>query len=129
MKGFLIVALLGLLAWSNRDRIPLEYQFWRHAETLITIQNNSDQDIKDVVVIVWSTPHELGSIPKGKVEDLRLLRIRDSTEVVVRFRYGAELIERHAGTLTEDTGYRMAVTVYYAGVVMAQIGNPGQTLP
>lgn len=129
MKGLIIIVLLGLLVWSNRERIPLEYQFWRHAETLITIQNNSDRDIKDVVVIVWSTPHELGTIPKGRFQDLRLLRIRDSTEVVVRFRYGMELIERHAGTLTEETGYRMAISVYYAGVVMAQIGSPEPALP
>jgi hypothetical protein len=129
MRGFVIIVLLGLLVWSNRDRIPLEYQFWRHAETVITIKNNSDQDIKDVVVIIWSTPHQLGSIPKGKSEDLTLLRMRDSTEVVVRFRYGTELIERHAGTLTEETGYRMAISVYYAGVVMAQIGGPEPGLP
>ena len=126
MKFFAIAALLGLLAWSNRDLVPLDYQFWKKAEMVITVQNNSDQDIQNVGVVVESTPHPLGTIPKGKSQILKLRRGSDVTDVVVRFVYGPETIERHAGTLTEKTGYRMLVGVNFAGVVTSQVGSPGQ---
>ena len=125
MKAFVIVALLGLLAWTNRDLIPLDYQFWKKSETMIKVQNNSDQDIQNVGVVVWSTEHPLGTIPKGKSKDLKLRGSADTTEVVVRFGYGPETIERHAGTLTEKTGYRIVIAVNFAGVVTSQIGSSG----
>jgi hypothetical protein len=126
MKVFVVAALLGLLAWSNRDLIPLDYQFWKKSEMVITVQNNSDQDIQNVGVMVESAPHPLGTIPKGKSQILKLRRGLDVTEVMVRFAYGPESIERHAGTLTEKTGYRMIISVNFAGVVTSQIGSPGQ---
>jgi hypothetical protein len=126
MKVFAIAALLGLLAWTNRDLIPLDYQFWKKAEMVITVQNNSDQDIQNVGVVVESTPHPLGTISKGKSQVLKLRRGSEVSDVVVRFGYGPETIERHAGTLTEKTGYRMLVGVNFAGVVTSQIGSPGQ---
>ena len=126
MKVFVIAALLGLLAWSNRDLIPLDYQFWKKSEMVITVQNNSDQDIQNVGVVVESTPHLLGTIPKGKTQVLKLRRGSDVTDVLVRFVYGPETIERHAGTLNEKTGYRMLIGVNFAGVVTSQIGSPGQ---
>jgi hypothetical protein len=126
MKGFVITALFALLAWSNLDLFPLEYQFWRRAETNIMVQNNSDQDIQGVVAVVWSLPHPLGMIPKGKSRDFKARRAGDETEVLVRFRYGSEAIERRVGTLTPLTGYRMVVTLNYAGIVTAQVGPPGQ---
>lgn len=126
MKAFVIIALLGVLAWTNRDLIPLDYQFWKKSETMIKVQNNSDQDIQNVSVVVWSAAHPLGTIPKGKSKDLKLRGSADTTEVVVRFGYGPETIERHAGTLTEKTGYRIVIAVNFAGVVTSQIGSPGQ---
>lgn len=126
MKAFVILALLGLLAWTNRDLIPLDYQFWKKSETMIMVQNNSDQDIHNVGVMVWSTTHPMGTIPKGKSQELKLRGTGDTTEVMVRFGYGPETIERHAGTLTQKTGYRIIIGVNYAGVVTSQIGSPGQ---
>src|SRR5438105_409046 len=126
MKALAIAALLGLLAWSNRDLIPLDYQFWKKSEMVITVQNNSDQDIQNVGVVVESTPHLLGTIPKGKTQVLKLRRGSDVTDVMVRFVYGPETIERNAGTLTQKTGYRIIVGVNFAGVVTSQIVSPGE---
>jgi hypothetical protein len=126
MKVFAIAALLGLLAWSNRDLIPLDYQFWKKSEMVITVQNNSDQDIQNVGVVVGSNPHPLGTIPKGKSQVLKLRRGSDVVDVVVSFAYRSEPYEQHAGTLTEKTGYRMLVGVNFAGVVTSQIGSLGQ---
>jgi hypothetical protein len=125
MKFFAIAALLGLLAWSNRDQIPLDYQFWKKAEMVITVQNNSDQDIQNVGVVVESIPHPLGTIPKGKSQVLKLRRGSEVTDVVVRFAYRSETFEHHAGTLTDKTGYRMIVGVNFAGVVTSQVVSPG----
>lgn len=122
----LLYVLLVLFAWSNRDRIPPEYQFWRNNQTWVKVQNNSDQDLKEVAVVVWGSPHQLGTIKKGTSQTLKSYRRHEIAEVVVRFRYGNELIERHAGTLGEDDNYRMLITVNYAGVVVAQ---PGSDLP
>ena len=126
MKALAIAALLGLLAWSNRDLIPLDYQFWKKSDSVVTVQNNSDQDIQNVGVVVWSTSHPLGTIPKGKSQILKLRRGSDMTDVVVRFGYGPETIERLAGTLSEKTGYRMIIGVNFAGVVTSQMASPGQ---
>ena len=59
MKEYLLVLLVLLFAWSNRDRVPAEYQFWRHNDTYVKVVNNSDQDLTDVKVVVWSAPHLL----------------------------------------------------------------------
>jgi hypothetical protein len=126
MKSLLILAVLGLLAWTNRDLVSPEYQFWKKAETMIVVQNNSDRDIQNVGVIIWSEPHLLGTIPKGKSREFKMRRPADTTEVVVRFGYGGETIEHHAGTLTGQTGYRMVIGVNYAGIVSAQVGPSGQ---
>lgn len=122
-KEILLYLLLALFAWSNRDRLPPEYQFWRHNETSVKVMNNSDQDLTDVAVVVWSTSHKIGTIKKGVSYELTPRRQRDLSEVVVRFRYGNELIERYAGTLDEDDKYRMVITVNYAGVVVVQVGS------
>lgn len=126
MKAIVITALIGLLAWSNLDLIPLDYQFWKKSETTIVLQNNSDQDIQSVVVIVWSMPHPIGMIPKGKSREFKARRSGEETDVLVRFRYGSETMDRHVGMLTPLTGYRMVVTLNYAGIVTALIGAPGQ---
>lgn len=127
----LLYVLLALFAWSNRDRIPPEYQFWHHNQTSITVQNSSDQDLREVSLVVWGTAHQLGVIKKGASQELKTHRQRDITEVVIRFRYGNELIDRYAGSLDEDDQYRMRITVGYAGVVVAQEGSdmPGASAP
>lgn len=126
MKFFVITALLGLLAWSNLDLIPLDYQFWKKSETTIVLQNNSDQDVQNVVVVVWSLPHQIGIIPKGKSREFKARRSGEETDVLVRFRYGSDVIDRNVGMLTPLTGYRMVLTLNYAGIVTAQIGAAGQ---
>src|SRR5205809_6768737 len=105
MKVFAIAALLGLLAWSNRDLIPLDYQFWKKSDAVGTVQNNSDQDIQNVGVVVWSTPHPRGTMPKGESQILKVRRAADMTDVSLRFVCCPETIEGHEGTLSEDKGY------------------------
>ena len=122
-KEYLMIVLFLLFVWSNRDRIPPEYQFWRNNQTWVKVQNNSDQDLADVVVTVWAAPHKLGTIKKGKFQEVKSYRKHDVTEVVVRFRYGNEQIERHVGTLDEYEKYQMLITVNFAGVVVAQGGS------
>ena len=129
MKSFLVIAVLGFLVWSNRDQIPSDYQFWSKADTIVVVQNNSDRDIKDVGVVIWSVPHAMGTIPKGKSMEFKTRRSADKTDVVVRFGYGNETLERPAGTLTEQTGYRILIGVNFAGIVTAQVGPPGQEIP
>ena len=119
----LLYVLLVLFAWSNRDRIPPEYQFWKHNQTSITVVNSSDQDLQDVSLMVWGTAHKLGAIKKGASQELKTHRQHDMTEVVIKFRYGHEMIDRHAGTLDEDDKYLMRITVSYAGVVVVQEGS------
>jgi protoheme ferro-lyase len=127
MKTFLIVVLLGVVVWSNRDRIPVQYQFWS-PETIVTVQNNSDQEIKDVALVLWSKPRFLGVIPKGRKEELKLRRERETTDVLIRFHYGTETIERYVGTLNESSGYRMLIAVNYAGVITSQTGTAAQEM-
>jgi hypothetical protein len=121
MRNVLILLLIGVLAWTNRDRIPTDYQFWKKPETLVTVQNNSDQEVKDVVVHAWSQPYPLGAIPKGTNKNIRRVRPRDATDVVIRFHYGSEMIERHAGTLADTSGQRLVISLNYAGVVTSQV--------
>lgn len=119
----LLYVLVALFAWSNRDRIPPEYQFWRNNQSSVIVLNGSDQDIKEVSLTIWGAPHPMGTIKKGASQELRTHRRHDMTEVVIRFRYGNELIDRHAGTLDEDDKYQMRITVGYAGVVAVQEGS------
>lgn len=123
MKEALLILLVVLFAWSNKDQlIPIEYQFWKQTQTWVRVQNDSDQDISDVVLRVWSKPHNLGSIPRGQFKDVRVRRHRDITEVVIGFKYVNDFIERHAGTLDEDANYQMTISVNFAGVVTARAG-------
>ena len=126
IKGIVIVVLLGVLVWTNRDQIPTEYQFWKKAETVIVVRNNADRDINDVVVVVWSKEHPLGTIPKGQAREIKAFREGDATEVVLKLRYGSEGIERHVARLTSETGYRLVLAVNFAGVITVQLGQDGQ---
>jgi hypothetical protein len=129
LKGALVAALLVLLVWMNRDQIPAEFQFWSKKETVITVRNNSDRAINDVVLVVWSKEHPLGTIPKGTSRDVKTPRPRDTTEVVLKFRYGPELIDHHVVTLSDQTGYQLTAAVNYAGVVTTQMGTAGSEMP
>ncbi len=122
-KEYLIFALFALLVWASLDNIPPQYQFWRQNDTQIKVENNSDQDVSNVSVVVWSVPHNLGTIGKGNAQELKIGRKRDVTDVVIRFRYGNEMIERYAGTLDEAAKYRMLITINYAGVVVVRAGS------
>jgi len=118
----LLFLLLVLFVWSNRNRVPPEYQFWRNNQTWVKVQNSSDRDLTEESVVVWGVPHKLGTIKKGAAQEVKAVRRHEITEVVVRFRYDNELIERHAGTLDEDDEYKMLITVNYAGVVTVLTG-------
>ena len=122
-KEYLIFALFALFVWASRDNIPAEYQFWRQNDTQIKVENNSDQDVSNVSVVVWSVPHNLGTIGKGSAQELKIGRKRDITDVVIRFRYGNEMIERYAGPLDEEAKYRMLIIINYAGVVAVRAGS------
>jgi protoheme ferro-lyase len=122
-KEYLLLAMFALFVWASRDKIPAEYQFWKKYNTDITVQNNSGQDLTDVVVVVWSDSHPLGTIKKDKSKRLKVRRVRDHTDVFVRFKYGTESIERLAGTLDEESDYSMTVLVNFAGVVTSQVGS------
>ena len=120
---YLILALFVLFVWAVRDQVPPQLQFWKKYETNITVQNHSDKDLSGVTVVVWSTPHYLGTLLKGQNKNLDVPRLRDVTDVIIRFKYGEETVERLVGTLDEDTDYNMNMQVNYAGVVTAQIGT------
>ena len=122
-KEYLILAVFVLFVWAVRDKLPPQFQFWKKYETNITVQNHSDKDLSGVTVFVWSTPHHLGTLTKGQTKNLNTPRLRDTTDVIIRFKYGSEPVERLAGTLDEDTDYRMNIQVNFAGVVTAQIGT------
>lgn len=122
-KEYLIFALFALFVWSSLNNIPAEYQFWKQNATQIRVENNSDQDVSNVSVVVWSVPYTLGTIRKGNAQELKIGRKRDVTDVVLRFRYGNEMIERFAGTLDEENQYRMLLTISYAGVVIVREGS------
>jgi hypothetical protein len=122
-KEYLILALFALFVWSSKDKIPAEFQFWKQNATQIKVENNSDQDVSNVSVVVWSVPHTLGTIRKGNAQELKIGRKRDVTDVVIRFRYGNEMVERFAGTLDEENQYRMLITISYAGVVFVRAGS------
>lgn len=125
-KEYLVLALFVLFVWASRDKIPAQYRFWENTDTQVVVQNNSGQDLTDVSVVVWSVSHSLGTIKKDKTKSINVPRLRDVTEVVIRFKYGSENVERHAGTLDEDSEYRMHIMVNFAGVVTTQTGAASQ---
>jgi hypothetical protein len=120
---YLLVALFVLFVWASRDKLSPQFQFWKKYATNITVQNHSDKDLSGVTVVVWSTPHHLGTITKGQTKTLDVLRLRDITDVIIKFMYGSEALERLVGTLDEDTDYTMNIRVHFAGVVTAQVGT------
>jgi hypothetical protein len=123
-KNYLLIILLVLFAWSNRDRLPTEYQFWKHNQAWIKVQNNSDKDIRNVSVAVWSFQHQLGTIKQGMTQELMIARRREGSPVSIRFRYGSEELERHAGMLDEDNQYQMVISVNFSGIVNARQVTP-----
>ncbi|HZC68388.1 MAG TPA: hypothetical protein VE201_07220 [Nitrospirales bacterium] len=122
-KEYLIFALVVLFVWASRNNIPPRFQFWKTTSTMITVQNNSGQDLSDVTLVVWSEPHSLGNIRKDRARSLNTPRLRDTTDVIIKFKYGAEPVERLAGTLNEGSNYKMSIQVNFAGVVTAQAGT------
>jgi len=120
---YLLVALFVLFVWASRDRIPPQLQFWKKFDVNITVQNLSDKDLSGVSVVVFSSPHPLGTLLKGQNKNLFVARLRDVTDIIIRFKYGEEFVERLVGTLDEDTDYNMNIQVNYAGVVTAHIGT------
>ena len=101
-KEYLIYALIALFLWFARDNIPTQFQFWKDNNTVISVQNNSGQDLSDVAVVVWSTPHSLGTIKKDTAKSFNTSRLRDTTDVFIKFKYGSETVGRLAGTLDEE---------------------------
>ena len=122
-KEYLIFALFALFVWAARDNIPPQFQFWKSTKTMISVQNNSGQDLSDVTVVVWSKPHSLGTIKKDKIKTFNTSRLRDITDVIIKFKYRSETVERLAGTMDEDSDYKMTIQVNFAGVVTAQTGT------
>jgi hypothetical protein len=123
-KNYLLILLLLLFAWSNLDKLPPEYQFWKNNQTWIKVQNNSDKDLQNVSVGVWSQQHQLGTIKQNMSRELMVPRRRDVSPVLLRFRYGSEELERYAGLLNEDNQYQMMIYVSIAGVVTAREATP-----
>jgi hypothetical protein len=122
-KEYVIFALVVLLVWASRNSIPPRFQFWTTTNTMITVQNNSGQDLSDVTLVVWSESHPLGTIRKDAAKNLNTPRLRDTTDVIIKFKYGSEPVERHVGTLEENSNYKMNIQVNFAGVVTAQVGT------
>jgi hypothetical protein len=122
-KEYLIFALVVFLVWASRNSIPPRFQFWTTTDTYITVQNNSGQDLSDVTLVVWSESHPLGTIRKDSIKNLKTPRLRDTTDVIIKFKYGSEPVERHVGTLDESSNYKMNIQVNFAGVVTAQVGT------
>src|SRR5437867_1635956 len=60
-KEYLIFAMVVLLVWVSRNNIPQRFQFWKTTDTMITVQNNSGQDLADVTLVVCSELHPPGS--------------------------------------------------------------------
>lgn len=122
-KEYWIVALVVLLVWTGRNNIPPRFQFWTTTDTTITVQNSSGQDLSDVTLVVWSEPHPLGTLRKDAARNFTTPRRGDTTDVIIKFKYGSEPVERHVGTLYEDSDYKMDIQVNFAGVVTAQVGT------
>ena len=122
-KEYLVFALFILFVWSSRDKLPTEFQFWKKSSAGITVQNNSGQDVTDVSLVVYSIPKALGTIKKDTSKTLAVKRLRDHSDVVIRFTYGNDTIERYVGPIDEDSNYQMTISVNFAGVVTAQAGS------
>ena len=122
MNRSLLILLLVLFAWSNLDRFPIEWQFWRAREAAIRVQNLSDQDISDVVVWVSSIPQLIGTLKKDTAKDLSIPRRNPILDVGISFRYGTNSIGQHTGTLDGGNGYKMKILTHFAGVVTVEEG-------
>ena len=134
-KEYLIFVLVVFLVWVSRNSIPPRFQFWTTTDTHITVQNNLDKnlswdimnnsgkDLSDVILVVWSESHPLGTIRKNATKNLKTPRLRDTTDVIIKFKYESEPVERHVGTLDESSNYKMNIQVNFAGVVTAQVGT------
>ncbi len=126
MKGYLLIVLLLLFVWASKDKLPAEYQFWKKDVATVTVQNNSGQDLQEVALVVFSAPYQVGTIKKDRDKTVTVRRLRESTEVVIRFTHGSETVERHAGTLDEEDHYKMTIIVTLGGVIVVQ-ENPETT--
>jgi hypothetical protein len=125
-KEYLILALFVLFVWSSRDKLPTEFQFWKTSSAGITVQNNSGQDVTDVSLVVYSIPQPLGTIKKDTSKTLAVKRLRDHSDVIIRFKYGGNMVERYVGPIDEDSNYQMTISVNFAGVVTAQTGSAAE---
>ncbi|TLY23698.1 MAG: hypothetical protein E6K64_08480 [Nitrospirae bacterium] len=122
-KEYVIFAMVVLLVWVSRNNIPPRFQFWKTTDTMITVLNISCKDLSDVTLVVWSEPHLLGTIRKDRVKNFKTPRLSDTTDVIIKFKYGSEPVERHVGALNEASDYKMNIQVNFAGVVTAQVGT------
>src|SRR3989442_14539123 len=122
-KDYLIFVLVVFIVWVRRNSIPPRFQFWTTTDTHITVQNNSGQDLSDVTLVVWSESHPLGTIRKNAAKNLKTPRLRDTTDVIIKFKYESEPVERHDGTLDESSNYKMDIQGNFAGVGTAPAGT------
>ena len=125
-KEYLIFVLFILFVWSSRDKLPTEFQFWKKSSAGVTVQNNSGQDVTDVSLVVYSIPKPLGTIKKDASKTLAVKRLRDHSDVIIRFKYGNDMIERYVGPIDEDSNYQMTIFVNFAGVVTAETGSAAE---
>lgn len=125
-KEYLVFVLFILFVWSSRDKLPTEFQFWKKSSAGITVQNNSGQDVTDVSLVVYSIPKPMGTIKKDTSKTLAVKRLRDHSDVIIRFKYGNDMIERYVGPIDEDSNYQMTIFVNFAGVVTAETGSAAE---
>jgi len=125
-KEYLVFVLFILFVWSSRDKLPTEFQFWKKSSAGVTVQNNSGQDVTDVSLVVYSIPKPLGTIKKDASKTLAVKRLRDHSDVIIRFKYGNDMIERYVGPIDEDSNYQMTIFVNFAGVVTAETGSAAE---
>ena len=125
-KEYLVFVLFILFVWSSRDKLPTEFQFWKKSSAGITVQNNSGKDVTDVSLVVYSIPKPLGTIKKDASKTLAVKRLRDHSDVIIRFKYGNDMIERYVGPIDEDSNYQMTIFVNFAGVVTAETGSAAE---
>ena len=122
-KEYLVFALFILFVWSSRDKLPADFQFWKKSSAGITVQNKSGQDVADVALVVYSIPKAMGPLKKDESKTLAVKRLRDHSDVIIRFRYGNDMIERYVGPIDEDSNYQMTIFINFAGVVTAETGS------
>lgn len=125
-KEYLVFVLFILFVWSSRDKLPTEFQFWKKSSAGVTVQNNSGQDVTDVSLVVYSVPKPMGTIKKDASKTLAVKRLRDHSDVIIRFKYGNDMIERYVGPIDEDSNYQMTIFVNFAGVVTAETGSAAE---